>query len=118
MRQIQQPGSLSPEQLQLFTASLAGRPPEEIRKAKSLYIRNAISEYRALNESVRAMGCLQLCFAVIPFFWPILYMQRRMINAQRRMYAERIQNALDVWRDELQGEEFGLDQLGGGYFRR
>jgi len=100
------PDSLSAEKLQMFAAGLAGLAPEEVRKAKVLYIRNAISEYHALQESLRAFGCVQILFALIPLFWPVLYAQRRMINAQRRLFRERIENALTVWRDDLRGETF------------
>lgn len=109
MQQTPQSDSLSPERLQLFTATLAGLPQEEIRKAKVLYIRNAISEYRAMEETYRAAGCGQALFMIIPIFWPILYMQSRMMNAQRRLAAERIQNALLVWKDDLGGENFGFN---------
>ena len=106
MMQQSSQDSLSPEKLQLFVAGLSGLAPEEVRKAKSLYIRDAISEYRAMNESLAAFGCVQVFFAIIPIFWPILYAQRRMMNAQKRLFEERIQNALDVWKDDLQGEVF------------
>jgi hypothetical protein len=103
-----QSDSLSPEKLQLFAAGLGGLPREEIRKAKVLYIRNAISEFKAMEESLRAFGCLQIFFAIIPIFWPILYAQRRMMNSQRRLARERIQNAIDVWKEDLEGETFDL----------
>jgi hypothetical protein len=100
------PDPLSPEKMQLFLAGLAGLPADEVRKAKSLYIRNAISEYDAMKESLAAFGCMQYFFALIPFFWPILYAQRRMMNAQQKLFEERIQNAMDVWKDDLAGERF------------
>ncbi len=100
--------SLSPEQLQMFVAGLSGLAPEEVRKAKSLYIRNALSEYRAMEEGLAAFGQIQGCFAVIPIFWPILGMQKKMLDTQRRLFRERIQNALDVWQDDLAGEVFEL----------
>jgi hypothetical protein len=106
-----QPDSLSPEKLQLFAASMDGLPRDEIRKAKSLYIRNAVSEFKALDESLRAFGVVQIFFAIIPIFWPILYAQRRTMNSERRLAAERIRNAIAVWRDDLEGEtfDFGFD---------
>jgi hypothetical protein len=106
MQKEEDQGMLGPEKMQLFTMSLAGLSADEIRKAKSLYIRNAISELRAMEESAAAMGCAQMMFLVSPLFWPVLYMQRRMINAQRRFSAERIRNAIHVWRDDLEGEHF------------
>lgn len=98
--------SLSPERMQLFVAGLSGLAPDEVRKAKTLYIRNAIAEYHAMEESLRAFGCLQVAFAVIPIFWPILYVQRRAMNAGRELMKQRIRNALDVWKDDLAGESF------------
>lgn len=108
MQPQSQSDSLSPEKLQLFVAGLAGLPREEIRKAKSLYIRNAISELTAMNEAARAFGCAQIFFAIIPIFWPIIYAQRRMVNAQRRLAEDRIRNAIAVWKDDLDGEHFDL----------
>ena len=101
-----QPDSMSPEKMQMFVAALSGLPQEEVRKAKVLYIRNAISEYTALRESYRAMGCVQVVFAIIPFFWPVLYAQRRMMDSQTRLYEERIRNAIDVWKNDLGDERF------------
>jgi hypothetical protein len=98
--------SLSPERMQLFVAGLSGLAPDEVRKAKTLYIRNSIAEYRAMEESLRAFGCMQAMFALIPFFWPILYVQRRTMNAGRELMKQRIRNALDVWKDDLAGESF------------
>ena len=106
MKSEPQLDSLSPEKLQLFVASMAGLPRDEIRKAKSLYIRDAISQFKALNEELRAFGIVQIFFAIIPLFWPILYAQRRMMNSQRRLAAERIRNAIAVWKDDLEGETF------------
>lgn len=100
--------ALSPEKLQLFVAGLSGMPPDEVRKAKVLYLRNAVSEYRALVASLNAFGVVQLFFAIIPLFWPILWAQRRAMSAQRQLAQERIRNAVDVWRDELRGERFDL----------
>ena len=95
---------LAPQQLQTFVAGLAGLSPNEIRKAKSLYIRNAISEYKAFKASLKAFGVVQIIFAIIPFFWPILWLQRVSMNAGMKLYEERIQNALAVWQDDL-GDE-------------
>jgi hypothetical protein len=99
---------LSSEKLQLFVAGLSGLPPDEVRKAKSLYIRNAIAEYRALQESYQGFRGAQGCLSVIPVFWPIVGAQRRMMDAQLRLSRERIRNAIEVWKDDLRGERFDL----------
>ena len=62
----QQPADfLSPEKLQLFVAGLSGLAPEEVRKAKLLYLRNAISEFQAMQASFQgfgqAQGCMSIC---------------------------------------------------------
>ena len=105
------PDPLSPEKLQMFAATLSGLSQDEVRKAKSLYIRNAISEYRAFREGLSGFQSAQGCMSVIPIFWPILGAQKKMLNAQLRLRQERIQNAIDVWQDDLQGERFDLDDF-------
>lgn len=102
--------TLSQNQLQAFVAGLSGLAPEEIRKAKVLYIRNAISEYRAVRESYKSVWVVQILFMLIPLFWPFLYFQRKAIRAEERLFRERISNALEVWRDDLRGERFAIDE--------
>ena len=103
--------SLSPEKMQLFVAGLSGLAPEEVRKAKSLYIRNAISELKALQASYAGFGQAQGCMSIIPIFWPILGAQKKMMAAQTQLAKERIRNAIDVWKDDLKGEQFEIDSL-------
>ena len=105
----QMPDPLSPEKMQLFVGSLAGLSADEVRKAKVLYIRNALSELEAFESSMSAFKMLQGCFAIIPFFWPVLYAQKRMMAAQSKLNKDRIRNAIDVWKDDLQGERFQID---------
>jgi hypothetical protein len=100
---------LSPEKLQLFVAGLSGLAPEEVRKAKVLYLRNSISEYQAMKASYAGFGQAQGCMSIIPFFWPILGAQKRIMTAQLQLAKDRIRNAIDVWRADLQGEQFHLD---------
>lgn len=101
--------SLSPEKLQLFIASLSGLAPAEVRKAKVLYLRNAISEYHAMKASVAAFGQAAGCMGIIPVFWGMRSAQNKMIAAQMQLMRDRIRNAIDVWRDDLRGERFELD---------
>jgi hypothetical protein len=106
----QQPSDfLTPEKLQLFAAALSGLAPDEIRKAKVLYIRNAIAEYQALQASLQGFGQAQGCLSVIPIFWPIIGAQKRMMAAQLQLARDRINNAIDVWRGDFRGERFQLD---------
>ena len=100
---------LSPEKLQLFMAGLSGLAPEEVRKAKVLYLRNAISEYEAMRTSLQGFGQAQGCAWVIPFFWPVMGAQKKMIDAQLQLSKARIRNAIEVWRNDIRGERFELD---------
>jgi hypothetical protein len=106
----QQPSNLlTPEGLQMFAAGLSGLAPEEVRKAKVLYLRNAISELRALDASFAGFGQAQGCMSIIPVFWPIMGAQKRMMSAQLQLSKDRIRNAIDVWRADLKGERFVID---------
>ena len=107
----QRDDSLSPEKLQLFIAGLSGLAPEEVRKAKVLYIKNAITEYKATREGLKAFAFVQAFFWIIPLFWPFLIAQRRMMRVGKRMFKERIRNALAVWKDDLDGAQFDFDEL-------
>ncbi len=100
--------SLSQDKLQMFVTGLAGLAPGEIRKAKILYIKNSISEYKALKASYRAAGFVQLLFMLIPIFWPILYLQRRAMRAEEQLFRERVSNAMEVWKDDLEGVDFDV----------
>lgn len=95
---------LTPEKLQLFIAGLSGLNADEVRKAKILFIRNELSQLKALNETVAGFGVAQGCFAIIPIFWPILWAQKRGMNAALTLQKDQIGNALTVWRDDL-GDE-------------
>ena len=69
-----------------------------------MFIRNEISQLRALKASHEGIGVAQGCFAIIPIFWPILWAQRAAMKAAVTMQGDQIRNALLVW-----GEELGPD---------
>lgn len=100
---------LSPERLQLFAAGLSGMNPDEIRKAKLLFIKNEISEFKASLATFSSFSKAQGCFGLIPIFWPILKAQRTTIKAAITMQLEQIQNAIDVWRDDLGADATELE---------
>ena len=109
MMQTPQQG-LTPEKLQLFIAGLSGLSGDEVRKAKLLFIRNEVSQLRALQTSYAGFGVAQGCFAIIPFFWPILWAQRAGMKAAYTMQVEQIRNALFVWRDDLGPDAAVIEQ--------
>jgi len=95
---------LTPEKMQLFLAGLSGLSNDEVRKAKLLFIKNELSELRATKTSFAGLGVAQGCFAIIPIFWPILWAQRKGMDAALTLQKEQIMNAISVWRDDL-GDE-------------
>jgi hypothetical protein len=100
--------SLSLERMQQFALTLAHLPPDEMRKAKLLYIRNAIAEFRAYEKSVAGFAQMQGCMSIIPVFWPILKLQKKIMSAQEELARQRILNAIDVWRDDLEAVGFDV----------
>ncbi len=106
---------LTPERLQLFIAGLSGMSTEEVRKAKLLFLRNEMSELQAIQSSFAAFGVAQGCFAIIPIFWPIIWLQRKTMSSALTLQKEQIRNALSVWRDDIGDEarqiERDLDSL-------
>jgi len=56
--------------------------PEEVRKAKLLYLSNAISEFQAMQASYEGFGQARGCMSIIPVFWPIIGPQKRMMTAR------------------------------------
>lgn len=105
-----QPFGSSPEQLQLFVAGLSGLAPEEVRKAKLLYLRNQLSQLRALQTQIRGFGVVQGCFAIIPVFWPILWLQRKSMHAGLTMLIEQVRNAVEIWKDDLGSDAVELER--------
>ena len=100
--------SLSSDQIQMFLAGLSGLAPEEVRKAKRLYLRNAGSEYCAMRQGLSGFRAAQGCLAMIPIFWPILWAAAPHDHLSGGSVRDRIRNAVDVWRDDLKGERFDL----------
>ncbi len=99
--------SFSPERLQMFVAGLSGLAPAEVCKAKSLYLRNGLAEYRAAKQNMQAFGCVQILFAIIPVFWPVFHLQRKTMRINLDLCEQRIRNALAVWKDDL-GQEYAI----------
>ncbi len=88
---------LTPERLQLFIAGLSGMAPDEVRKAKLLFIKNEISQLRAIKASFAGFGVAQGCFAIVPIFWPCVGAAFG-DESGLTMQSEQIRNALSVWK--------------------
>lgn len=100
----------SQAELHQFIGGLPGLPAEELRQAKVLYLRNELTDLQAYLEQARTFGVLQILFAIIPLFWPILLAQRASINSERRQRVARIRNALAVWGHDLGPERAALER--------
>jgi hypothetical protein len=105
-----QQSGLTPEKLQLFIAGLSGLSGDEVRKAKLLFIRNEISQLRALKTGYAGASVVQGCLAIIPVFWPVIWIQRSGMKAILTLQTEQIRNALAVWRDDLGADAASLEQ--------
>lgn len=92
---------LTPEKMQMFLTGLSGLSADEVRKAKLLLIKNEVSELKAIKTSMAGFGVAQGCFAIVPVFWPILWAQRKAMDAAVTLQKDQVLNALSVWRDDL-----------------
>jgi hypothetical protein len=91
-----------------FVASIANVPGGEARKAKLLYIRNALVAYAVYLEDARAFGFMQLAFVIVPVFWPILLAQRYWVISAARKQRQQLENALEIWGAELGDDAISL----------
>jgi|LakMenEpi03Aug12_release.lakeMendotaPanAssembly.Ray.scaffolds.fasta_scaffold775858_1 hypothetical protein len=98
---------MTPEKIQVFLAGLSGMAPEEIQKAKLLFLKNELSRVRTTRDTMASFGTATGCFSIIPIFWPILRAQKSMMNAALNGQVQQLRNALEVWKDDLgvQGTE-------------
>ncbi len=100
----------SPHQLQHFVAGLAGLSLEEIRKAKLLYVKSQLRELQAMETTYASFRKLQGCLALIPFFWPVLWVQRKTMDAEVVMRREQIRDALGIWHEDLGDDRSEIEQ--------
>ena len=103
--------ALSAERMGMFITSLAGVSAVEAGKAKALYIKNAITDYRAAVQSRQAMGCFTAVFWLMPLFWPFLIGFKRTQRLAEQHMRQRIQNALDIWGDDIRAAGVDIEPL-------
>ena len=100
--------AFSPARITRFAATLVGLPADEVRKAKELYLRNAIADYRAQLAAQSSWTLATAIHWLVPLFWPMLFSFRRTQRIEAARQLERIRNAVEVWKDDLRGERFAL----------
>ncbi len=96
--------SLDPAALTAFVASLSALPTDEIRKAKSLFIRNAIADYRMSRKSLRVMVVVMGLLCIVPIFLVVFIPTFISYRAFKENGRQKILNALEVWRSDLGGD--------------
>lgn len=92
---------LSAESLQSFSGGMIGLSQEEIRKAKELFVRNAISEYQAEVKSHKNNLFTMGLHLLVPIFWPMLFGRQRESKIELEEKRNKILNALEVWKSDL-----------------
>lgn len=85
-------------------ASLSALPADEIRKAKSLFIRNAIADYRMNLKSGRVMMVIMGILCIVPIFLVVFIPSLTSYRAFKENGRQKILNALEVWRNDLGGD--------------
>lgn len=93
--------ALDPSTLSVFAASLASLPRDEIRKAKSLYIRNAIADYRMMLKTSKGFLIVIGVMSIIPIFLVVSIPAYLGYRAAKDNGKQKIKNALEVWKEDL-----------------
>lgn len=96
--------ALDPAALSAFAASLAALPAEEVRKAKCLFIQNAIADFEAQKQSAKGFLWVFAILSLIPVFLVVFIPTLIAYRASNRATARKIRNALSVWKEELGSE--------------
>jgi hypothetical protein len=99
--------TLDSSALTTFAASLATLPKDEMRKAKSLFIRNAIADYRMTIKSSKGFLIVMGIMSIIPVFLVVFIPAYLGYRAAKENGKQKIRNALEVWKDDL-GEDYLL----------
>lgn len=91
------PGPLDLRELAQFDAALAGVPEEEKRRKRIAYLREATRQIQMSSAIMEKSGCLFIPFAIIPFFWPVLWFARMARRKTMENAGAQLNAALDYW---------------------
>jgi hypothetical protein len=83
--------------LMAFAATLGHLPPDEVERAKVLYVKNALTDYHTACASMRGMMIVFIVLSIIPLFWLVTIPGLLGMRAARRNLREKIANAIQVW---------------------
>jgi len=92
---------LSSESLQVFVTGLAGFNEKELTKTKELYLRNAVSEFRAAKKQFEAVHWIAFVCLFFPplFFFGFVFRKGSKIEFEEA--STRLFNALNMWKEDL-----------------
>jgi hypothetical protein len=93
--------NLDASALTAFAANLATLPADEVRKAKSLFIRNSISDYQMTLKSTKGFLIVMGVMCIIPIFLVVFIPAFLGYKAAKENGRQKIINALEVWRPDL-----------------
>jgi hypothetical protein len=108
---IRRVSAFAPEALTEFSATLSELPLEERQKAKLLYIRNGIAEFRNFEKMISVFPKPAGCLSIIPFVGRISQLQQTMMGGALDLQRQQIVNAIDLWRDDLKAAGFDVDRF-------
>ncbi|MGF1678854.1 MAG: hypothetical protein ACFCUX_06645 [Candidatus Methylacidiphilales bacterium] len=103
--------SLDASALTAFSATLATLPADEIRKAKSLFLRNSISDYKMSLKASKGFLVVMGIMCIIPIFLVVFIPAYLGYKAEKENGRQKIINALEVWRADLGAEYDALLSL-------
>ncbi|MCH2046886.1 MAG: hypothetical protein MK212_22420 [Saprospiraceae bacterium] len=89
------------ETLVSYASSLGNLTVEEAKKMKTLFVRSAISDYKALRKKHKLNRKVLLVFYLIPILWLIIYMSNNVMKIEEENAREKILLAKELWEDEL-----------------
>ena len=111
--------NINPNDFSAFAASLKNLTKEEIRQAKVLYMKQAITGYKSSCQNIPLfllwIGSISIymflsSITVFPFFalFPLLFLFiiLRSIKNSLRCGKKQITNALEIWKEDLEGDYF------------
>jgi len=92
---------LSTESLQVFVMGLSNFNQGELTKTKELYLRNAVSEFRAAKKQFEAVHWIApVCLFFPPlFFFGFVFRKGSKIEFEEA--STRLFNALNMWKEDL-----------------
>jgi hypothetical protein len=98
-----------PPAMAAFAASLAHLPPDEIERAKVLYIKNALTDYRTgRTTAIGVLIVLALVSLFFPWFCIGLIPMTIIIAINLRNARQKITNAIQIWNIDCAKWEIGI----------